>query len=139
MNDDLELYEALKDVIKAHIERTGEDVDVCELKGFVRPGIGYNELRYIMIEEDGELGFESNLVHDWERGDDTYRVFHWHELSTYEREMMEYLFIKKRRLSPDEGEEDEVTDEKNHPFEIHLGLPGSMESLWEWLELSGKK
>ena len=61
-----------------------KEIDISEYDpyNFV---IGYNELRYFSINSDGNPIFESNNTHDWDRGEDAYRVFTWEELTDYEK------------------------------------------------------
>lgn len=77
-----------------------EEVDVCEFdpQNF---GIGYNELRYFSIDSEGNPVFESNNVHDWERGDDAYKIFVWEDLTDYEKPAIEHILkqIVKQKLA----------------------------------------
>ena len=57
-----------------------EEVDVSEFDPH-NFGIGYSELRYFSIDSKGNPLFESNNVHDWEKGEDAYKVFAWEELT----------------------------------------------------------
>lgn len=52
-------------------------------------GIGYNELRYLYVNKNGKLCFESNNIHDWSKGEDVYKIFTWNELTDYEKETIE--------------------------------------------------
>lgn len=52
-------------------------------------GIGYNELRYLSVNKNGKLYFESNNIHDWSQGEDVYKIFTWDELTDYEKEAIE--------------------------------------------------
>lgn len=67
------------------IKKRNEELDVCDSAAYPY-GIGYNELRFIGLDSCGKPYFESNNIHDWERGDDVYCQFHWCDLSAYERE-----------------------------------------------------
>ena len=65
-----------------------DEVDVSEYDHY-KFGIGYNELRYFSIDSEGNPLFESNNVHDWKRGEDTYKVFAWEDLTDYEKPAIE--------------------------------------------------
>lgn len=62
------------------------DVSAFDVYNF---GIGYNELRYFSNDSDGNPLFESNNVHDWERGEDKFKIFEWEELTDYEKPAIE--------------------------------------------------
>ncbi|MBQ0073800.1 MAG: hypothetical protein KBT34_06365 [Prevotella sp.] len=77
-----------------------KEVDVSEFDPH-NFGIGYNELRYLSIDTEGNPLFESNNVHDWERGEDSYKVFAWEDLTDYEKPALEDILkqIVKQKLA----------------------------------------
>lgn len=77
-----------------------EEVDVSEFYPH-NFGIGYNELRHFSFDPKGNPLFESNNVHDWERGEDAYRIFVWEELTDYEKPAIEDILkqIVKQKLA----------------------------------------
>lgn len=76
------------------------EVDVCEYNPH-NFGIGYDELRYFSIDTEGKPIFESNNVHDWERGEDAYKVYAWEDLTDYEKPAIEDILkqIVKQKLA----------------------------------------
>lgn len=76
-----------------------EEVDVSEFDPH-NFGIGYNELRHFSIDAEGNLLFESNNVHNWERGEDAYKVYAWEDLTDYEKPALEDILkqIVKQKL-----------------------------------------
>lgn len=58
---------------------------------------------YCSFDENGQLTFESNNVHDNGRGEDCYKIFTWEELTDYEKEMLYYVFQLRteKRLLPE--------------------------------------
>lgn len=69
-----------------------KEFDICNIYEGRVGGVGYNELRYCSFDENGQLTFESNNVHDYECGEDCYKIFTWEELTDYEKEMLYYVF-----------------------------------------------
>lgn len=74
-----------KEAFVSLLQRIDKEIDICEYDEYPH-GIGYNELRYVGLDDYSNPYFESNNVHDWDRGDDEYMKFKWEELTTYERE-----------------------------------------------------
>lgn len=76
-----------------------EEVDVSEFDPH-NFGVGYNELRYFSIDSEGNPLFESNNVHDWNRGEDAYKVFVWEDLTDFEKPAIEEVLkqIVKQKL-----------------------------------------
>lgn len=64
------------------------EVDVSEFDP-LNFGIGYNELRYLSIDSNGNPVFESNNVRDLKGNEDEYRTFTWEELTDYEKSAIE--------------------------------------------------
>ena len=77
-----------KENVTMMLSLLSEGVDVSEFDPH-NFGIGYNELRYFSIDSEGNPFFESNNVHDWERGEDAYKVFVWEDLTDYEKPAIE--------------------------------------------------
>lgn len=65
-----------------------KEVDVSEFDSH-NFGIGNNELRHFSIDSEGNPLFESNNVHDLERGEDAYKVYAWEDLTDYEKPAIE--------------------------------------------------
>lgn len=76
-----------------------EEIDISEFDQH-NFGIGCNELRYFSIDTEGNPIFESNNVHDWERGEDAYMVYAWEDLTDYEKPAIEEVLkqIVKQKL-----------------------------------------
>lgn len=74
--------------VKKMLSLYNEDIDVCEYFPY-RNGIGYNELRFLFLDSESIPSFESNNVHEWEKGEDVYKVFSWEEISPYEKAEVE--------------------------------------------------
>ena len=68
-------YNSAKETLRNLLEESGEVIDLCEYFPDLLGGIGYNELRYFSIDENGEIEAESNNVHDTEKGEDCYMSF----------------------------------------------------------------
>lgn len=77
-----------KEIIVSAVRNMGGDIDLCEHGAMV----GENELRYVWLNQDNELCFESNNVHDYERGEDAYLFYRWHELTDWEKAEMRRIF-----------------------------------------------
>lgn len=77
-----------------------EEVDVSEFDPH-NFGIGYDELRYLSIDSEGNPIFESNNTHDWERGENAYKVYAWEDLTDYEKPAIEDVLkqIVKQKLA----------------------------------------
>lgn len=75
------------------------EVDVSEYDPY-NFGIGYDELRHFSIDTEGNPVFESNNVHDWDRGEDAYKVYVWEDLTDYEKPAIEDILkqIVKHKL-----------------------------------------
>lgn len=73
----------LKEYIVSMLKSFKNEIDVSNYDPH-NCGIGCNELRYWSLDAHGEPQFESNNVHNWKQGEDTYAVFHWDDLSDYE-------------------------------------------------------
>jgi len=91
MNFESIQYTAIKRVI-SRLLCTKREIDICELYFGRIGGIGYNELRFCGMDENHQLTFESNNVHDYSNGEDIYKIFHWEELSDYEKDMLYHIF-----------------------------------------------
>lgn len=89
-----------KENVAMMLSMLSEEVDVSEFDPH-NFGIGNNELRYFSIDTEGNPIFESNNVHDWERGEDAYMVLTWEDLSDYEKPAIEDVLkqIVKQKLA----------------------------------------
>ena len=85
-------YNSAKETLRNLMEDSGEVIDLCEYFPDLLGGIGYDELRYFSIDENGEIEAESNNVHDTEKGEDCYMSFVWEEMSDFEKAEICRLF-----------------------------------------------
>lgn len=78
-------YNSVKETLRDLLEKSGEDIDLCEYFPDLLGGIGHNELRHFWIGENGEIEAESNNVHDTEKGEDCYKSYVWEEMTDFEK------------------------------------------------------
>lgn len=48
-------YNSVKETLRDLLEKSGEDIDLCEYFPDLLGGIGHNELRHFWIGENGEI------------------------------------------------------------------------------------
>lgn len=93
-------YNSVKETLRDLLEKSGEDIDLCEYFPDLLGGIGHNELRHFWIGENGEIEAESNNVHDTEKGEDCYKSYVWEEMTDFEKAETRRLFSIIRDTPP---------------------------------------